>query len=69
MVATLAEPGESILFVSLATLYYDLRAKKTVWDAARDRQTMRELRDAYAKIDGASLALIEAWVAEVTAGQ
>jgi hypothetical protein len=69
VVATLAEPGESILFVSLATLYYDLRAKKTVWDAARDRQTMRELRDAYAKIDGASLALIEAWVAEVTARQ
>jgi tetratricopeptide (TPR) repeat protein len=69
IVAGMTDPGESLLFVSLATLYYDLRAKKTVWDAARDRQTMRELRESYARASGGSLALIDAWVAEVTAGQ
>jgi VWFA-related protein len=69
IVAGITDPGESLLFVSLATLYYDLRAKKVVWDAARDRQTMRELRESYAKASGGSLALIDAWIAEVTAAQ
>ena len=69
IVAGIADPGESLLFVSAATLYYDLRAKKRVWDATRDRQTLRELRESYAKINGGSMALIDAWVAEITAGQ
>jgi hypothetical protein len=65
IVEGIAEPGEPLLFVALATLYHDVRAKKTVWDAARDRQNMRTLRERYAKTGGDSLALIDAWVAEV----
>jgi predicted Zn-dependent protease len=69
IVAGMADPDESLLFVSLATLYHDLREKKTVWDAAADRQRLRDLRAAYAKINGGSLALVDAWVAEIAAGR
>jgi tetratricopeptide (TPR) repeat protein len=65
IVTGLAEPGEPLLFVALATLHHDLREKKVVWDATRDRQTLRELREAYAKTEGGSLALVDAWLAEV----
>jgi hypothetical protein len=65
LVASLAEPGEPLLLISLATLYHSVREQKTVWDPARDRQTLRDLREAYAKINGGSLALVDAWAAEV----
>jgi VWFA-related protein len=69
IVSGLTDPDESLLFVALATLYHDLREKKTVWDAAADRQRLRDLRDAYAKINGGSLALVDAWLAEIATGQ
>jgi hypothetical protein len=69
LVMAMPEPGESLLFFSLGTLYHAILEKKPVWDPERDRKTMRELRESYAKASGASLPLVDAWLGEIEAGR
>jgi tetratricopeptide (TPR) repeat protein len=66
LAAALKEPDGQTLLTALAALYDAGRRHAPVWDAARDLETMRRLRDAYAAIGGESLALVDTWVAEMT---
>jgi hypothetical protein len=68
LIATLKQPDPSTLLLALNTLYDAARRKAPVWDAARDLETMRRLRDAYAAQQGDSLALVDAWLIEMSPG-
>ncbi|MEO5818996.1 MAG: VWA domain-containing protein [Vicinamibacteraceae bacterium] len=65
LVATLKQPDQATLLLALNTLYDAARRKTPVWNATRDLERMRALRDAYAAIQGESLALVDAWIAEM----
>jgi tetratricopeptide (TPR) repeat protein len=62
IVVGLEAPDEPLLLLSLATLYEAARAGSPVWTAERDLQVMRDLRERYAKLEGPSLALVDAWL-------
>jgi hypothetical protein len=65
LVATLKQPDQPTLLLALNTLYDASRRKAPVWDAARDLETMRRLRETYAALQGDSLALVDAWLTEM----
>jgi VWFA-related protein len=65
LVGQLRQPDQGTLLLALNTLYDAARRKTPVWDAARDLETMRRLRAAYAAMPGESLALVDAWLAEM----
>ena len=65
LVSRLKQPDQPTLLLALTTLYDASRRKAPVWDAARDVETMRKLRDAYAAVQGESLALVDAWLSEM----
>ena len=65
LVTQLKQPDQSTLLLALTTLYDASRRKTPVWDAARDVETMRTLRQSYASLQGDSLALVDAWIAEM----
>ena len=65
LVATLKQPDQATLLLALNTLYDASRRKTPVWDATRDLERMRTLRESYASLQGESLALVDAWIAEM----
>lgn len=65
LVTQLKQPDQSTLLLALTTLYDASRRKTPVWDAARDVETARALRQSYASLQGDSLALVDAWIAEM----
>ena len=65
LVAQLKQPDQPTLLLALTTLYDASRRKTPVWDATRDVQTMRKLRESYAAVQGESLALVDAWLTEM----
>jgi len=65
LVTQLKQPDQSTLLLALTTLYDASRRKTPVWDATRDVETMRTLRQSYASLHGDSLALVDAWIAEM----
>jgi hypothetical protein len=65
LVAQLKQPDQPTLLLALTTLYDASRRKTPVWDAGRDLETMRRLRDSYAALQGDSLALVDAWLTEM----
>jgi VWFA-related protein len=65
LVATLKQPDQPTLLLALNTLYDASRRKTPLWDAARDLERMRTLRESYASLHGESLALVDAWIAEM----
>jgi hypothetical protein len=67
MIETIKNADESLLLMALATLYSPARERAPVWDASRDLETMKRWREAYAAANGASLALVDAWLAELSA--
>jgi tetratricopeptide (TPR) repeat protein len=69
LVAALEQPDPPTLLLALTTLYDAARHKAPVWDAGRDLETMRRLREKYAALQGESLPLVDAWIAEVTKGE
>ncbi len=69
LVAALAQPDPPTLLLALTTLYDAARHKTPVWDASRDLDTMRSLRETYAALQGESLPLVDAWIAEITKGE
>jgi VWFA-related protein len=66
LVSTLKQPDQPTLLLALNTLYDASRRKTPVWDATRDLERMRTLRESYASLQGESLALVDAWIAEMT---
>jgi predicted Zn-dependent protease len=69
LVATLADPGDLLLLQALAALYEAAQEGQPIWDADRDLARMRALREAYAKANGESLGLVDAWIAGVASNQ
>jgi VWFA-related protein len=69
LVAALEQPDPPTLLLALTTLYDAARHETPVWDVARDLETMRRLRETYAAMQGESLPLVDAWIAEITKGQ
>jgi predicted Zn-dependent protease len=69
IVESINEPDESLLFMALASLYAATRDHAPVWDTERDLAAMQRWRDAYAAINGASLSLVDAWMAEVSSAR
>lgn len=65
LVGKLKQPDQPTLLLALTTLYDASRRKTPVWDAARDVETMRTLRESYAAVQGESLALVDAWLSEM----
>jgi tetratricopeptide (TPR) repeat protein len=65
LVAQLKQPDQSTLLLALNTLYDAARRKTPIWDAAGDLERMRTLRESYAALQGESLALVDAWIAEM----
>jgi VWFA-related protein len=65
LVATLKQPDHATLLLALNTLYDASRRKIPVWDVTRDLERMRALRESYAALQGESLALVDAWIAEM----
>jgi VWFA-related protein len=65
LVARLKQPDQPTLLLALTALYDAARGKTPVWDAARDLETMRRLRESYGAIQGESLALVDAWIVEM----
>ena len=65
LVAQLKQPDQPTLLLALTTLYDASRRKTPVWDAAKDLERMRTLRESYASLQGESLALVDAWIAEM----
>jgi VWFA-related protein len=65
LVAGMKDPGQETLLAALATLYDAARRRAPVWDAARDLETTKKLREAYAAAGGESLGLVDAWIAEM----
>jgi VWFA-related protein len=64
---TVTKPDESLLLLALGTLYEAARTRTPVWDPPRDLETMRRLRETYAATNGSSVALVDAWLAEIAA--
>ena len=67
LVAQLKQPDQSTVLLALTTLYDASRRKTPLWDAVRDLETMRRLRDVYAAQQGESLGLVDAWLTEMAA--
>jgi hypothetical protein len=65
LVAALKQPDQATLLLALNTLYDASRRKAPVWDASTDLERMRTLRETYASLQGDSLALVDAWIAEM----
>ena len=65
LVAQLKQPDQPTLLLALNTLYDASRRKTPVWDATKDLERMRTLRESYASLQGESLALVDAWIAEM----
>ena len=66
MVSALQEPDAPTLLLAIGTLYDAAKRKAPVWDAARDIETMRRLRERYAAVHGDSLPLVDDWIAEIS---
>jgi hypothetical protein len=67
LIAALTQPDPPTLLLGLTALHDAARRKAPIWDAARDLETMRRLRQAYAAARGESLALVDAWLKELGA--
>jgi VWFA-related protein len=65
LLAGIAQPEPPTLLAALGALYDGWKRQQPVWDAARDLETMRTLRESYAARQGESLALVDAWLAEM----
>jgi VWFA-related protein len=65
LVGQLKQPDQPTLLLALNTLYDASRRKVPVWDAGKDLETMRRLRESYASLQGESLALVDAWITEM----
>jgi tetratricopeptide (TPR) repeat protein len=63
--ASIAQPDAATLLAGLSVLYDAWKRQAPVWDAARDLETMRSLRETYAARQGESLGLVDAWIAEI----
>jgi VWFA-related protein len=61
LVSQLPDPEPSLLLMAMAVLYEAGRDRSPVWDAARDEAAMLKFRDAYARANGESMALVDAW--------
>jgi len=64
LVAAQTQPDPPTLLLALTALHDADRRKAPIWDPARDLETMRRLRDAYAAARGESLALVDGWLKE-----
>jgi VWFA-related protein len=64
-VTHIKQPDQPTVLLALNTLYDASRRKTPVWDPARDLERMRSLRESYAALQGESLALVDAWIAEM----
>jgi hypothetical protein len=62
LVSEVSSPEPSLLLMAMAVLYEAGRDQAPVWDAARDEAAMVKFRDAYARANGESLALVDAWM-------
>lgn len=65
LITALADPDPATLLLALGTLYDAARRGMPIADAARDLDTMRQLRERYAALHGDSVALVDAWIAEL----
>ena len=61
LVSQVPNADASLLLMAMAVLYEAARDQTPVWDAARDEAAMLKFRDAYARANGESMALVEAW--------
>jgi predicted Zn-dependent protease len=62
---SLPEPDAATLLLALGTLYDAARRGTPVDGAAGDLETMRQLRERYQAAGGESIALVDAWIAEL----
>ena len=65
LVGQLKQPDQSTVLLALTTLYDASRRRTPIWGAAGDLERMRALRESYAALQGESLALVDAWIAEM----
>jgi hypothetical protein len=61
LVTQVPNPEPPLLLMAMAVLYEAARDQAPVWDAARDEAAMLKFRDAYARVNGESMALVDAW--------
>jgi VWFA-related protein len=61
LVSQLPDPDAPMLLMAMAVLYEAARDQAPVWDVARDEAAMLKFRDAYARVNGPSMALVDAW--------
>lgn len=61
IVSQMPNPEPPLLLMAMAVLYEAARDQAPVWDVARDEAAMLKFRDAYARVNGESMALVEAW--------
>jgi tetratricopeptide (TPR) repeat protein len=64
-VEALTDPDPATLLLALGTLYDAGRRGAPIADPTGDLETMRRLRERYAAAQGESLALVDAWIAEL----
>lgn len=65
IVEAIDRPDERTLLRALHAIYEASRRGAPVWDPARDLETMRRWREAYAAARGESLGLVDAWIGEM----
>jgi hypothetical protein len=61
LVSELPNPDPPLLLMAMAVLYEAARDQAPVWDTGRDEAAMQRFRDAYARANGESMALVDAW--------
>jgi tetratricopeptide (TPR) repeat protein len=66
LIVPLQQVDAPTLLGAIGALYDAWRRQAPVWDKARDLETMRQLRERYAAVQGDSLGLVDAWVGEMT---
>jgi VWFA-related protein len=65
LIVALKDPDPATLLLALGTLYDAGRRGAPIGDAARNLETMRQLRERYAAVPGESIALVDAWIVEL----
>jgi VWFA-related protein len=69
LIVPLPQADAPTLLAALGALYDASRRQAPVWDTARDLETMRQLRERYAALQGESLGLVDAWIGEMAKAQ
>jgi VWFA-related protein len=69
VIVPLPQADAPTLLGALGALYDASRRQTPIWDKARDLETMRQLRERYAALQGDSLGLVDAWIGEMAKAQ